>query len=213
MSMIGNEKLKEALRRDARHRASLWLEDKTRADKEQELLNKELTSFLLENSEPGNGIALFAGRGAELRLEQTARTLYEAQRVIYLPRVLSKVKAGARMGFGEVVPQEGSFTDWNLEIQSWGIAEPPLANVSVEAGDAKGKLDWIVLPCLLCDPDGYRIGHGGGYYDRFTASLKEQGSQCRLVLPLLSWQAWPERLPRDPWDVLADYVVRPSTDP
>ena len=50
---------------------------------------------------------------------------------------------------------------------AFGIPEP---RIRTETASAKG-LDLILVPCLAASPDGRRLGHGGGYYDRF---LKEQ---------------------------------------
>ena len=77
---------KEVLRGEARSRASLWLRD-TRASKdEQDRVNQRLTTFLLQHSQAGDGIGLFAGRGAEINLEASARALYAAGRKVYFPR-------------------------------------------------------------------------------------------------------------------------------
>lgn len=213
MITSGHNDLKEVLRGEARRRASLWVKDEARVRTEQEQLNKRLTEFLLQQSEPGDGIALFAGRGAELRLEATARSIHAEGRVVYLPRILTRVKEGAKMGFAPVIPGGGEFKEWDLELQAWGIPEPPQADVSVLEGDAQGKLTWLVLPCLLGDEDYYRVGHGGGYYDRFTASLRSQGRPCRFMLPRLSWQISEEALPRDPWDIPADIGLTVSAPP
>ena len=116
------------------------------------------------------------------------------------------------MGFGEVVPGEGNFVDWGMEVQAWGIAEPDAGSVSIYPGDEAGRLQWLVLPCLLGDDEAYRVGHGGGYYDRFLAALRASKSQCQTVLPLLSWQYVSEPLPRDPWDIPADHALYPQVD-
>ena len=33
----------------------------------------------------------------------------------------------------------------------------------------KEQIDFALVPCLACDANGHRLGHGGGYYDRYLA--------------------------------------------
>lgn len=60
----------------------------------------------------------------------------------------------------------------------------------------------VIVPGLLFDRKGYRIGRGGGYYDRF---LKEETNSRTIGL------CRPERLvhelPREPWDAAVDRVI------
>ena len=45
----------------------------------------------------------------------------------------------------------------------YGILEPPCALPVVDPA----AIDLIVAPCLAAAPDGARLGHGGGFYDRY----------------------------------------------
>jgi len=56
--------------------------------------------------------------------------------------------------------------DTNLKANSWGVPQP----VHAEQID-DNEIDLVVLPLLVFDERGYRVGYGSGYYDRFLASL------------------------------------------
>ncbi len=64
-----------------------------------------------------------------------------------------------------------------------------------------GEIDLLVVPGLLFDRAGYRLGHGGGYYDRYLAHYP--GVTASLAADLQRV----ERLPKDPWDKAVQWVV------
>ena len=55
-----------------------------------------------------------------------------------------------------------------LQANKFGIPEP-LSGITV---DPK-KIEVVFLPLLIFDRKGYRVGYGGGYYDRFLAQCPE----------------------------------------
>ncbi len=50
-----------------------------------------------------------------------------------------------------------------LVTTSFGLMEPLASNHVV----VPEELDFIIVPALTYDLDGYRLGWGGGYYDRY----------------------------------------------
>ena len=51
----------------------------------------------------------------------------------------------------------------------------------------EGDIDLAVIPALAVDKRGYRIGYGGGYYDRFFAQ-KKGGVNIALCLEQFFFQ-------------------------
>ena len=55
-----------------------------------------------------------------------------------------------------------------LSPGAFGVLEPPAGAPAVPV-DA---IDFAALPCVTCNYQGHRLGHGGGYYDRFLSQFR-----------------------------------------
>lgn len=88
-----------------------------------------------------------------------------------------------------------------LETVYFGLLEPIESMTEIVRPE---RLDLIVVPGLLFDTRGYRLGFGGGYYDRFLkkcSALKiAQATEEQLV----------DRIPEEPHDVPVDMIVTPK---
>ncbi|WP_066173423.1 5-formyltetrahydrofolate cyclo-ligase [Bacillus marinisedimentorum] len=73
-------------------------------------------------------------------------------------------------------------TDFSeLEVVYYGLKEPILERTERVH---KNRIDLLIVPGLLFQQEGYRIGFGGGYYDRFLTDFA--GRTASLAY---SWQA------------------------
>jgi 5-formyltetrahydrofolate cyclo-ligase len=85
-------------------------------------------------------------------------------------------------------------------VDKWGI---PIPNVK-EQTIIKDPL-MVIVPLLACDLNGYRVGYGKGFYDKFLNSCKP-GS---FFIGLSQFEPL-ESFNQDPWDVPLDVIISPS---
>ena len=99
----------------------------------------------------------------------------------------------------------------NLEWVRWDGQSSSLLkkkNIFEPIGDALADLteiSAIVVPAIRIDQSGYRLGQGGGYYDRALAHMK--GWKIGLVY---AGELTSETLPRESHDIALDAAATPS---
>ncbi|GFH42302.1 5-formyltetrahydrofolate cyclo-ligase [Lactococcus hodotermopsidis] len=111
------------------------------------ILDQFLTSEVYRNSEI---IAAFMPMPFEFDM---TRVLADQTKQIVIPKTLPN--------------RQMIFTDFDendLVMTDFGVKEA-LSNVAVTP-------DLIIVPGLAWSHDGYRVGFGGGYYDRYLANFK-----------------------------------------
>lgn len=67
----------------------------------------------------------------------------------------------------------------------------------------KTEFDLIIVPCLAYDADNYRLGWGGGFYDRFLSS---QAGALKVGVCFSNGFA-ESGLPHEPHDIRLDMVI------
>lgn len=70
----------------------------------------------------------------------------------------------------------------------------------------EGTPDILLVPLLAFDARGFRLGHGGGYYDRTIAALRGSGRPVRAVGVAFACQEV-ERVPVEEFDQRIDAVA------
>jgi 5-formyltetrahydrofolate cyclo-ligase len=104
----------------------------------------------------------YASFGSELDTRPFLEAVLADGRVLALPRI---ERAARRLALHQVRD-----LDADLRPGQWKIPEPDPARCPVVA---PAELDFVLIPGLVFDPEGGRIGYGAGYYDRLLAAWPE----------------------------------------
>lgn len=80
-----------------------------------------------------------------------------------------------------------------LQAGTYGILEPHPDTPLIQPRE----VDLILVPAVACDVKGYRLGYGGGFYDRMLSSRFWAGIP---TIGIVFEFARLPRLPIDPWD-------------
>jgi 5-formyltetrahydrofolate cyclo-ligase len=124
--------------------------------------------------------------GSEARTDLIIAEASSRRKKVALPTV-----EGDRLTFHEFAPGE------RLVKGRFGIMEPHLHRPA-------GALDVVIVPGVAFDKQGYRLGYGKGYYDRFLS-----GSNALPIGLAYGFQLI-EKLPQESHDVRLDAVATES---
>ena len=118
-----------------------------------------------------------------LPTELDLRDLFKDNKRFYLPKVSGKTLL--------VCPYCES-----LIKSDFNIMEPDTTPVE------PSELDLIIVPALMADKNCYRLGHGGGFYDRFL-------STCNIpTVTVLPKELVCDELPHEEYDIKVNKILK-----
>jgi 5-formyltetrahydrofolate cyclo-ligase len=142
-------------------------------------------------------VALYLSYDGEISCYFIMDYLWQIGASVYIPKITpGNDQQAASMDFYAHQPNSP------LLANQYGILEPIISDQP--AVDAK-QLEMIILPLTAVDQSGYRVGLGGGYYDRFLPSAP----QAKTIGLAHDFQLV-EHCPREPYDQPVDHVITPS---
>ena len=99
-----------------------------------------------------------------------------------------------------------AFRQWQsgdaLVKRKWGILEP------IDSRPANLTPDVLLLPLLAFDSAGWRLGYGGGFYDRTLAKLRSR--RPVLAIGLAFDQQEVDAVPHSAYDERLDMILTPT---
>jgi 5-formyltetrahydrofolate cyclo-ligase len=141
---------------------------------------------------PGKIVSGFAPIADELRLWPLLRRLAADGYRLALPVMQGKDKPLI-------------FRAWSagdvMDKGVWNIAEPKADKPALEP-------DIVLVPLLAFDAAGWRLGYGGGYYDRTLKNLRSR--KTIVAVGVAHDEQCVEAVPRFHYDERLDWVLTPS---
>ncbi len=143
-----------------------------------------------------------------LPIFQSARTILAYFSIRQEPDLHSLFIANKRWGFPRCVGQELTWHQWTvgdpLETGAYNILQPPITTPLLTASE----VDLILVPSVACDRRCYRLGYGGGFYDR----LLDDPQWAKIpTIGIIFDFAYLPNLPIDPWDIQLSGVCTEKT--
>lgn len=134
-------------------------------------------------------IALYSPSKNEVDTSLLLAEALKAGKMVLYPAV-----CGNRMTFHRIKQPD------ELREGAFGILEPCSEGVACKIAE----IDLIVVPGVVFDLSGHRIGYGKGYYDRF---LQNSGCTANLVGLCHDFQLTEEPIPADIHDIPMGIIV------
>lgn len=154
-----------------------------RLEKDQKILERILHTDWYAKT---HSIYTYVSYRAEVDTKKLIQQAWKDGKKVAVPRVCGEI-----INFYQIHSMD------DLEPGIKGILEPALHCVQLEEQEAV-----LLIPGVVFDRAGYRIGYGGGFYDRYLETHPNYLSvalayECQLI----------DHVPRQPWDKKIDGII------
>ncbi len=167
------------------------MDAKTSSDYSSVITNSILSLPFIKSCDT---IMLYLDFNHEVQTNELVTKLLSLNKNVIAPITLQKER--------ELLTHKISNLDSDITIGAYGIREPNKNTPLVDLD----SIDAIIVPAVAYDKDGYRLGYGGGFYDRFLEKLRPD---CVKIGAAFELQVFND-VPKEPHDAQLDYIITES---
>lgn len=140
-------------------------------------------------------VAAYVSMGSEIETRPLLRALLERGVRVLVPML----GAGRDLGWGKLTSLD--------DLSAAGKRRPDEPAGEALPAERIADADLAIVPALMVDASGYRLGRGAGWYDR---ALAMRSTNCPIVAVCWPWEVVDTSLPHEEHDIPADAVLTPS---
>lgn len=183
--------------------AAIERRKRTSADQRREA-GRLLAEHALEASliRPRSTVAAFASMGSEILMMPLLEAMFDTDCRVLVPRL----GAGMEVGWSELNGLDDLRDQRNAD-GSINTHRPQEPENAAEGPEVLTSAELIIVPAFAVDEHGFRLGRGGGWYDR---ALEHRSSTARVVAVCWPWEPTDETVPHEPHDIPVDGVLTPD---
>lgn len=140
-------------------------------------------------------IMLYLDFNNEVSTDSLIKKLLNLGKIVSSPITLKEER--------KLIPSQITDLKNGIQYGAYNIREPksecsPAINIK--------DLDVVIVPAVAYDKNCYRLGYGGGFYDRFLENLRKDAVTIGIAFDLQIF----DEVPKEAHDAQLDYIVTES---
>ena len=140
-------------------------------------------------------IMLYLDFNNEVSTDSLIKKLLNLGKIVSSPITLKEER--------KLIPSQITDLKNGIQYGAYNIREPkPECSPAINIKD----LDVIIVPDVAYDKNCYRLGYGGGFYDRFLENLRKDAVTIGIAFDLQIF----DEVPKEAHDAQLDYIVTES---
>lgn len=140
-------------------------------------------------------IMLYLDFNNEVITDNLIKELILLDKIVASPITIIKEK--------KLIPCQIKDFENGIQYGAYNIREPkPNCSPEINIKD----IDVVIVPAVAYDINGFRLGYGGGFYDRFLENIREDAVTIGVAFDLQIFN----EVPKEPHDAQLDYIITES---